>query len=179
MTYKSIIFDRDGTLNATSTGKGGYILSPNELKLLPKVKQSLALLKLKGIAMYIFTQQRCIGKGLLKTETLNDIHTHLNELLGKEACIDGFYHCSHLADAGCNCSKPKPGMLFDCMKDHNLKPEEVLVVGDSIRDYEAAKVAGLSFAFVPNDLGKHTREEYKATGQPLYNDLEELIADEF
>ncbi|MFT7433002.1 MAG: D-glycero-D-manno-heptose 1,7-bisphosphate phosphatase [Alphaproteobacteria bacterium] len=179
MPYKAIIFDRDGTLNATSTGPGGYVLSPKDIKLLPHVQESLAQLKSKGVALYVFTQQRCINKGLLKVEVLNQIHDRLNALLGDAADIDAFYYCPHLADEGCDCSKPKPGMLFDCMKDHNLKPEEVLVVGDSVRDYDSAKAASLDFAFVPNDLGKHTAEEYAATGKALYKDLEKLIAGEF
>lgn len=172
--YKAIIFDRDGTLNATSTGKGGYVLCPSELTLLPFVKESLTALKSKNIKLYVFTQQRCIGKGLLSEEKLNSIHDTLNKMLGEAAKIDAFYHCPHLIDDGCDCSKPKPGMLFDCIKDHHLKAGEVLVVGDSIRDFDAAKSAGLDFSFVPNDLGKHTQSEYNATGAPFFEDLLKL-----
>jgi D-glycero-D-manno-heptose 1,7-bisphosphate phosphatase len=172
--YKAIIFDRDGTLNATSTGAGGYILDASELKLLPFVKESLTALKAKNIPLYVFTQQRCINKGLLTEEKLRSIHIQLNALLGEYAKIDAFYHCPHLADEGCACSKPKPGMLFDCMQNHDLKAAEVLVIGDSIRDFESAQQAGLDFAFVPNDLGKHTYEEYMATGAPYFPSLKEL-----
>lgn len=172
--YKAIIFDRDGTLNATSRGEGGYILDKDELTLLPFVKESLEKMKADGLKLYVFTQQRCIGKGLLTEEALKDIHTELNNLLGEAAKIDAFYYCPHLIDDGCACSKPKPGMLFDCMKDHNLKPREVLVVGDSIRDFHAARNADLDFAFVPNDLGKVTSEEYAATGAPYFQNLHDL-----
>ena len=96
-------------------------------------------------------------------------------MLGENAAIDAFYHCPHLVDAECACSKPKPGMLFDCMKEHNLNPDDVLVVGDSLRDFYAAQNAQLDFAFVPNDLGKHTSEEYAATGAPYFQNLHDLV----
>lgn len=174
-TYKAIIFDRDGTLNATSRSEGGYVLNAEDLTLLPFVQESLKKLKDKGLKLYVFTQQRCIGKGLLSEESLTEIHKKLNALLGEDASIDTFYHCPHLVDAGCACSKPKAGMLFDCMKEHNLNPEEVLVVGDSLRDFYAAQNAHLDFAFVPNDLGKHTSEEYAATGAPYFQNLHDLV----
>lgn len=173
MAIKAVIFDRDGTLNKTSRNEGGYILNAADVKLLPHVKSALEGMKSRGLGFYVFTQQRCIGKGLLEVQELNNIHARLNELLGSGS-IDAFYYCPHLADAGCACSKPKPGMLFDILKDHNLKADEVLVVGDSIRDFESAEAAGLEFAFVPNDLGKHTKEEYLATGSLYFDDLEQL-----
>ena len=174
-TYKAIIFDRDGTLNATSRSEGGYVLCADDLTLLPFVQESLKKLKDKGLKLYVFTQQRCIGKGLLTEEKLTKIHEKLNALLGENAAIDAFYHCPHLVDAECACSKPKPGMLFDCMKEHNLNPDDVLVVGDSLRDFYAAQNAQLDFAFVPNDLGKHTSEEYAATGAPYFQNLHDLV----
>ena len=132
-------------------------------------------LKRKGVKLYVFTQQRCIGKGLLTEDELGKIHKKLNNLLGEDASIDDFYYCPHLVDEGCACSKPKPGMLFDCMKEHNLNPDEVLVIGDSLRDFYAAQNANLDFAFVPNDLGKHTSEEYAATGAPYFQNLHDLV----
>ena len=177
--YKAIIFDRDGTLNATSRGEGGYVLKADEMTLLPFVKESLQKLKSQGLGLYIFTQQRCIGKGLLTEEGLKDIHNKLNQLLGEDAAIDAFYHCPHLVDEGCACSKPKPGMLFDILRDFNLKKEEVLVVDDSLRDFYAAENAGMDFAFVPNDLGKHTDQEYAATGAPYFQNLHDLGAKVF
>tara|TARA_R110000868_G_scaffold189695_2_gene433178 strand:- start:227760 stop:228341 length:582 start_codon:yes stop_codon:yes gene_type:complete len=175
--YKAIIFDRDGTLNATSKSEGGYVLSKDEMILLPYVQESLARLKARGVRLYVFTQQRCIGKKMLTEDGLVEIHQRLNTLLGKTAQIDAYYHCPHLIEDGCDCSKPKPGMLFKCLNDYQLNPEDVLVVGDSLRDYESAKAAGLDFSFVPNDTGKHTHEEYIATGQPFYKNLQELVFD--
>ena len=31
--------------------------------------------------------------------------------------IDAIYHCPHDWDEGCECRKPKPGMLFQAQKD--------------------------------------------------------------
>lgn len=174
-TYKAIIFDRDGTLNATSRSEGGYVLNAEDLTLLPFVQESLKKLKGKGLKLYVFTQQRCIGKGLLTEDKLTEIHKELNHLLGEGASIDDFYHCPHLVDDDCACSKPKPGMLFDCMKEHNLNPEDVLVVGDSLRDFYAAQNAHLDFAFVPNDLEKYTREDYNSTNAPYFQNLNDLV----
>ena len=53
------------------------------------------------------------------------------------------YHCPHNRDTGCDCRKPKPGMLVRAAKEHDLDLDRSLLVGDSESDVEAGRRAGV------------------------------------
>lgn len=164
---KAVIFDRDGTLNQTAPEtQGGYVLHTDELVLRPGVKEALLLLKKNHIRIFVFTQQKCVGKGLLSKKCLHQIHSHMQTLLDVEGTIDGFYYCPHWPEDDekqgkelCICAKPQPGMLLQILEEHDLKPEEVVVIGDTQRDYESAEAAGLRFHFVKSDNPQHHKLE--------------------
>ncbi len=52
------------------------------------------------------------------------------------------YVCPHHWDDGCECRKPKPGMLLQAAKDYLLRLDKTCFVGDDLRDMEAADRAG-------------------------------------
>lgn len=174
MSLKALILDRDGTINVWANKEShGYVLSPDEMVLLPHVKEALELAHKKGLKIFIFTQQRCVNKKMLTTEELDAIHQKMQDDLGGDAPIEGIYYCPHLHEEDCDCSKPKPGMIRDILRDYHLTPADVLVLGDAKRDWEAAKAAGASFAFVKSE--KHTEGEYASCAIPAYDNLLEAI----
>ena len=59
--------------------------------------------------------------------------------------IEAIYYCPHDWDAGCECRKPLPGMLFQAQRDLNLDLSRTFFVGDDERDREAAERAGCLF----------------------------------
>ena len=75
--------------------------------------------------------------------------------LGKAgAFVDAIYVCPHHTDKGfpgerieykcdCDCRKPKPGLLLKAAKDFNINISESYMIGDSERDIEAGKNAGV------------------------------------
>ena len=174
MAVKALILDRDGTLNKWQNKEShGYVLTPDEMELLPFVKEGLELAHANNILLFVFTQQRCVNKGLINTKTLNNIHTQMQNLLGVQAPIEKIYYCPHLADEGCNCSKPKPGMILNILEEYNLKPEEVIVMGDAIRDWQSAQNANTPFVFIQSE--KHTEQEYKKTNITSYKNVLEAV----
>ena len=174
MRYKYIIFDRDGTLNKSAESAGGYILHPDQMTLLPGAKNALNALFKEGVRAFVFTNQPAIGEGLLSKNILIRIHNKLKSLIGKENPIEAFYHCPHIEGDHCDCRKPKPGLLKDCIEDNNLDKNDVLVVGDGMEDYQSAKALGLNFAFIKS--GKHTEADYKkAKNTPFFDDLPALV----
>ncbi len=62
--------------------------------------------------------------------------------------IDGVYYCPHDWNAGCACRKPKPGMLFDAQREHQLDLSLTPYIGDDERDGEAARAAGMPYLHV-------------------------------
>ena len=186
MTMKAIIFDRDATLNRTTqilrAGQkagdqtDGYVLAPGELELFPTVKPALALLHRSGILPFVFTQQNCIGKGLVSEDQVREIHVHMNCLLGPEAAVEGFYLAWNMpGQPDSPRAKPAPAMILEILSDYGLDKSEVLVVGDSMRDYQSALNAGTAYAWVKDDLGRVSVEDMLATGCPVFGDVLELV----
>lgn len=173
MRYKYIILGRDGVLNKDNEGASGSILSPEDIVLLPGVKESLNGLFKEGVQCFIFTQQSCVNRGLLSEDALEDIHNTLNKSIGSYNPIRAIYHCPHVMADKCHCYLPKPGLLMNCIEDHTLNKEDILVVSDDIKGYQAAKSIGLNFAFVKSQ--KHTDEEYAETGEDIFEGLPELV----
>ena len=56
--------------------------------------------------------------------------------------IEAIYYCPHNWDEGCECRKPKPGMLFQAQRDFNLDLSRTPFIGDDERDAQAADAAG-------------------------------------
>jgi D-glycero-D-manno-heptose 1,7-bisphosphate phosphatase len=66
--------------------------------------------------------------------------------------IDAIYYCPHGWDAGCECRKPKPGMLFQAQREHHLDLTRTTFVGDDERDEAAADAAGCRFSYASEDV---------------------------
>jgi D-glycero-D-manno-heptose 1,7-bisphosphate phosphatase len=62
--------------------------------------------------------------------------------------VDAIYFCPHDWDEGCECRKPKPGMLFQAQHDFNLDLSRTFFIGDDERDAQAAEAAGCPPALV-------------------------------
>lgn len=176
--YKAVIFDRDGTLNRTTqilrAGQNpgdpadGYVLGVGELELLPSVQKTMALLRQENILPFVFTQQNCIHKGLVNLDGVIAIHTHMNDLLGPQARIEAFYVATSPNDPR---AKPAPTMINEIMADYALKPHEVIVLGDSLRDCHAAQAAGVDFIWVRDDLKRVSDDVMRNSGYPVYDDV--------
>ncbi len=180
--YRAVILDRDGTLNRTTqilrAGQqagdptDGYVLAPHELALLPKVPEALAALRHKGLRLFVFTQQNCIGKGLATTADIDAIHRHMNNLLPADARIEAFFVAySTPGQPDSPRAKPSPAMINEILEYTGLTAQEVLVVGDSLRDCAAARAAGCDFAWVRDDLGRVSAADMTASGYPVYDSV--------
>lgn len=174
---RAIIFDRDGTLNMSGPAEnGGYILSPEQMMLMGGVKDALETLYYEGIQLFVFSQQNCVTKGLIDTDGVDAVHAQLNTLL-VPAQISAFYYNTQ-DGAAPDWSKPAPGMLNAILHDYaedGLNAHNTLVVGDAVRDAEAAAAAGLPFAFVASDQDEKIIAARK-TNLPFFTDLPELVA---
>jgi D-glycero-D-manno-heptose 1,7-bisphosphate phosphatase len=172
---KLIILDRDGTINQDSDQ---YIKSPSEWKPIPGSLQAIARLNQAGWRVAVATNQSGIARGLFDMATLNAIHAEMHRAVGLAGGrIDAIFFCPHAADSGCECRKPKPGLLREIAARLSVDLAEVPMVGDSLRDLEAAAAAGARPFLVLTGKGKKTRE---AGGLPqgtqVFADLGALAA---
>ena len=153
---KLVILDRDGTINHDSDQ---HIKSPAEWKPIKGSLEAIARLSQNGWRVVVATNQSGIGRGLFDMATLNAIHDTMHRavhLAGGR--IDAIFFCPHAGDSNCECRKPKPGMLLEIAKRMNVELEGVPMVGDSLRDLQAAVAAGARPVLVLTGKGTKTRD---------------------
>jgi D-glycero-D-manno-heptose 1,7-bisphosphate phosphatase len=167
---KLIILDRDGTINHDSDQ---HIKSPAEWKPIKGSLEGMARLTQAGYRIAVATNQSGIARGMLDTRTLFAIHdTLLRALAQVGGRIDAFFFCPHAADAGCQCRKPQPGMLLEAGRRFNVALDEVYMVGDALRDLQAAAAAGARPVLVLTGKGAKTSAEGKLPpGTRVFPDL--------
>jgi histidinol-phosphate phosphatase family protein len=138
----TVILDRDGVLNKRPP-QAQYVRSPEEFEWLPGAKEALRLLKEAGYQVVVVSNQAGIGRGAMTEADLARIHDRMKlEAAADGGRIDAVYYCPHDWDEGCECRKPKPGMLFSAQRDSDLDLTRTPFIGDDERDEEAAVAAG-------------------------------------
>jgi len=139
----TVFLDRDGTINQKAP-KACYIERPEQFIWLDGAKEAVRLLKESGYRLILVSNQPGIARGNLTEETLKRIHKKMQEELQQETGyqIDAIYYCPHNWEEGCECRKPKPGMLYQAQKDFSLNLTECILIGDDNRDIEAGNIAG-------------------------------------
>ena len=154
---KLIILDRDGVINQDSDL---YIKSAEEWVPLPGSLDAIARLNQWGYRVVVCTNQSGIGRGLFETDTLIAIHDKMNKaLLQVGGRIDAIFFCPHTNDDGCDCRKPKPGMLKEIAARFNADLAGVPAIGDSLRDLKAAAAAGAQPMLVLTGKGRKTVDD--------------------
>ena len=153
---KLVILDRDGTINQDSDN---YIKSPLEWKPIPGSLEAIARLTQGGWRIVVATNQAGIARGLFDMATLNAIHAEMHRAVGQAGGrIDAVFFCPHAADSKCECRKPKPGLLHEIASRLGVELDDVPMIGDSLRDLEAAVAAGAKPCLVLTGKGRKTRD---------------------
>ncbi|MGZ8154882.1 MAG: D-glycero-beta-D-manno-heptose 1,7-bisphosphate 7-phosphatase [Burkholderiales bacterium] len=169
---KLAILDRDGVINYDSDS---YIKGPDEWRPIPGSLEGIARLNHAGYHIVLATNQSGVGRGLFEVSTLNAIHDKMHRSLAQiGGRIDAIFFCPHAQEANCECRKPRAGLLEEIARRLNVDLKEVPVIGDSLRDLQAAASVGARPILVRT--GKGTKTEH-AGGLPerteIYADLAE------
>lgn len=154
-----IVLDRDGVINEDSEE---FIKSADEFVPIDGSIDAIARLSHGGYQIAVATNQSGLARGLLDIDALIGIHDKLYRLV-KEAggAIDGVFFCAHGPDDGCECRKPKPGLLREIERRFATALTGVLVVGDSLGDIEAAHAVGARPVLVRTGKGARTLAEHR------------------
>lgn len=144
----TVFLDRDGTINEKAPD-GEYVLSPDQLRLLPGVSKAIRSLNDSGIRVVVLTNQRCVAKRLISLGGLGSIHRRLEALLAEEgAHVDAVYVCPH-EEGECECRKPRPGLFHIAKRDHpDIDLSRSVMIGDSLSDVAAATAVGVGCIFL-------------------------------
>ena len=145
---KVVFLDRDGVINQKPPDDD-YVKNWSEFNFLSGAIEALSLLTQKGYDIYVVTNQRGVARGMMREHDLKAIHDKLKEELEKhDAKIKQIYYCPHGRDNGCECRKPKPGLLFRAASEHNINLTKAIFIGDDECDLQAGNAAGCKTVLV-------------------------------
>lgn len=131
--------DRDGTI----IKHVHYLHEPEKLELIPGALEAMKRLKERGLLLVIVTNQPGIGLGYFTREDFFRVNTRLLARASKEGVyIDKIYYCPHNESEGCDCRKPKTGMIEKACRDLPIDISRSFMVGDMPGDVLAGKAAG-------------------------------------
>ncbi|MEO7145005.1 MAG: HAD-IIIA family hydrolase, partial [Bryobacteraceae bacterium] len=113
---KAVFLDRDGVLNRAvlRDGKPYPPASVDELEILPDAAEALGRLKQAGFLLLVVTNQPDVARGAQTRAAVEAMHAALARALP----IDGFFVCYHDDADGCDCRKPRPGLLLQAAAAH-------------------------------------------------------------
>ncbi len=150
-----VILDRDGVINEDSPD---YIKGPDEWIPLPGSIDAIARLHRAGYTIAIATNQSGLARGLFTAGTLARMHDKMLGLIHEAGGeIAGIFICPHGPDEACDCRKPKPGLYRQVAAALSCDLAGVPIIGDSLRDLEAAVAVGARPILVLTGKGESAR----------------------
>ncbi|HXZ03132.1 MAG TPA: HAD family hydrolase [Stellaceae bacterium] len=152
----AVFLDRDGTINVASVrdGKPHPPVSLAELVLVPGASAAIAALRQSGYCTIVVTNQPDVATGKQRREVVEAI----NQALMSRLMLDDIRVCYHVDADGCNCRKPKPGMLLAATRDWNIDLGRSFMIGDRWRDVEAGRAAGCRTLLIESGYGERRSE---------------------
>lgn len=144
--FPAIFLDRDGVL---IENRAEYVRDWSQVSIFPDAIRALSDAKLNSHKIVIVTNQSAVGRGIISLETAEEINQRLVSLIrAGGGRVDGVYLCPHGPDDGCDCRKPRPGLLVRAAEELSLDLKRSWMVGDAWSDVQAGHAAGVEGAII-------------------------------
>jgi histidinol-phosphate phosphatase family protein len=144
----TIVLDRDGVLNRKPP-RAQYVRSWSDWEWIPGSLDALRLLREANYRVIIASNQPGVSRGVMSEADLEAVHRRMKEEVAQAGGrIDAIYCCRHDWEEGCDCRKPKPGLLYQAQRDFHLDLTRTPFIGDDERDAAAAAAADCPFHHV-------------------------------
>lgn len=151
---RAVFIDRDGVVNPLIYRGDNHVVqgkicpwtapySCAEFEIFPFVSDALRVLGKAGFLRIVVTNQPDVSYGLLPEEDYVRMMAEVRRCAFEDVLV-----CLHMRDEGCECKKPKPGMLLSAAQKWGIDLARSYMVGDTERDEQAAEAAGCRFILV-------------------------------
>ena len=163
-----VFLDRDGTL----IEERHYLSDPAQVTLCPGAATGLRHLQQAGYRLVVISNQSGIARGYFTDAQLHAVNARMAELLRENnVTLDGIYWCPHSPHEGCNCRKPRPGMVHQTLCDLGGTLTGAVVVGDKECDIQLARNLGIPPMLVRTGYGRATEATFSIAPEFVADDL--------
>ncbi|HEY6420589.1 MAG TPA: HAD-IIIA family hydrolase [Candidatus Binataceae bacterium] len=122
------------------------------VELMPGVAEKLR--PMRDHLVFVVTNQAGVKRGRLTMEQVEAAMMELDRQLG--GILTAWLICPHDDADGCECRKPKGGMIVELGEIHGVDLKASTVVGDQEKDEQAAKAAGVgTFVYASEFFARH------------------------
>jgi D-glycero-D-manno-heptose 1,7-bisphosphate phosphatase len=157
---RTAIFDRDGVINRIVM-RDGAPASPRNLEefiIEPEAPAALGRLKAAGFRMFVASNQPDLARLKVAPETIDAMTAAILAALP----IEAVRICPHDDGDGCDCRKPRPGMLLGLARDFDFDLSGAFMVGDAWKDVHAGQAAGCATILLERDYNRGVIADFKA-----------------
>ena len=146
-TRRALFLDRDGVI-LEAPPRGEYLIDWSQCRLVDGIGTLVKSARSSGYLVVVVTNQSQVARGMLSEPGLLAMHEQMTRALDGQ--VDAIYYCPHKDEDGCECRKPKAGMLLRGSRELDIALDRSVMVGDSDRDVRAGSSAGCRTVFVRN-----------------------------
>ena len=173
---RAVFLDRDGVISR-SIVRDGLPFAPttvSDFEILPEALAACRRLKQEGFVLIVVTNQPEVGRGTMKREAVEEMHTKMLIELPIDR-VEVCYHPGH-GMSDCDCRKPKPGLLLTAAKVLNIDLARSWLVGDRWRDIDCGFAAGCRTVFIDRDYAESLKREPDFRAHDLAEAAELILA---
>ena len=123
------------------------------MEILPGVPEACRGLAEAGLLLIGATNQPDVARGTLLREDV----LRVNRLLLSRLPLLEIRTCFHDDADGCACRKPKPGLLLEAAREHDVDLGRSFMVGDRWSDVAAGAAAGCSTLLIATPYSERER----------------------
>ncbi len=168
---RAVFLDRDGVIIRTDVldGKPYAITSLEALEVLPGAADAIQRLRDAGFMIIVVSNQPDVAAGKVTRDVVEAVNAELMEKLA----IDEIKVCY---DSAAPCYKPRPGMLLEAAREHDITLDRSYMVGDRWRDIGAGKAAGCMTVFIDKGYSEQAPENPDNVVQNLAEAADLILA---
>ncbi len=153
-TSPALFLDRDGVINIDR----GYVSKIEDFIFIDGIFELCRHFKNLGYKIIVVTNQSGIGRGYFSQDAFDALNKWMSERFAQEGCsLDLILAATvdpndpKVSEAELFRRKPNPGMIFEAASNLSLDLEHSILIGDSSRDIEAGKAAGIPNLYLIGD----------------------------
>ncbi|MGI9220960.1 MAG: histidinol-phosphatase, partial [Woeseiaceae bacterium] len=150
MSDRILFIDRDGTL--IEEPEDFQVDRLDKVRLVAGVIPALLQLKAFGYALVMVSNQDGLGTEAFPEAEFEECQNHILQLFESQGIeFADIFICPHTADDGCECRKPRAGLLTKFLAANDIDLGGSAVIGDRPTDAELAERIGVRSFTITKD----------------------------